>query len=135
MRDFNATKSYLDENRGVSSRMAALADNFGNNPDLNQSLSGIGISVNAQGFLSLNETIFNSALNNDSENVNSVLGSEGLAGQLDRNIDLANYQGDRLFTSIMDFANQRQQDETESLYGNNAAYAQENTPRIFAMFT
>ena len=135
VRDFNATKSYLDENRGVSSRMAALADNFGNNQNLNQSLNEIGISVNAQGFLSLNESIFNAALNNDSDSVNSALGSEGLAGQLDRNIDLANFQGDRLFTSILDFANKNPQDESESLYSNSANYATENTPRLFAMFT
>lgn len=134
VRDFNATKSYLDENRGVSNRMAALARNF-NNANLNETLNGIGISTNAQGFLSLNESIFNYAWNNDSEGVSSALGSEGLAGQLDRNIDLANFQGDRLFTSIMDFANRNAQDESESLYSNNAAYARENTPRLFTTFT
>ncbi len=134
VRDFNATKSYLDENRGMSSRMSALANNF-NNGNLNESLNDIGISTNAEGFLSLNESIFTYALNNNSEGVNSALGSEGLAGQLDRNIDLANFQGDRLFTSIMDFANRNAQDESESLYSNNAAYARENTPRLFTMFT
>jgi hypothetical protein len=132
--DFNATKSYLDENRGVSNRMAALADNF-NNSKLNGSLNNIGISTNSEGFLSLNESTFNDALNNDSESVNSALGSEGLAGKLEKNIELANFQGDRLFTSIMDFANKNAQDETESLYSNNAAYAKENTPRLFTMFT
>lgn len=133
VRDFNATKSYLDENRGVSNRMAALANNF-NNGNLNDSLNEIGISVNAQGFLSLNETTFSNALNNDTATVNSALGSEGLAGQLDRNIDLANFQGDRLFTSILSYAN-NPQDEAESLYSNRANYATENTPHLFAMLT
>lgn len=135
VQNFNSTKSYLEENRGMSSRMAALADNFGGNEKLNNSLNEIGISVNAQGFLSLNETTFNSALNTNSDGVNSALGSEGLAGQLDKNINLANYQGDKLFTSITDFANNQRQDEAESLYGNNANYAKENSPRIFAMLT
>ena len=83
----------------------------------------------------LNESIFNSALNNNPGEVNYVLGSEGLAGQLERNIDLANSQQDRLFTTILDYANQQRQDDAENLYGNNANYAQENTPRIFAMLT
>lgn len=136
VRNFNSAIAYLYENRGVSNLMSALADKFGNNQNLSASLNSIGISVDSQGFLSVNEAIFNSALNNNSESVNNILGSEGLAGQLDKNIDLANYQGDKLFTSIIDYANnQRQQDDAESLYGNNANYAKENTPRLFAMFT
>ena len=132
--DFNATKSYLEENRGISNRMAALADNF-NNGNLNESLNNIGISTNAQGYLSLNESTFNIALNNDSAGVNSALGSRGLASQLERNINLANFQGDKLFTSIMDFANKNVPDESESLYSNNAAYAKENTPQLFSVST
>ncbi len=135
VRDFNATKSYLEENRGMSNLMSALADKFGNNQQLNESLNEVGISVNAQGFLTLNEGIFNHALNNNSESVNSIIGSDGLAGQLDKNINLANYQSDKLFTSITDYANNQRQDDAESLYGNNAAYAKENSPRIFAMLT
>ena len=135
VRDFNSAMSYLQENRGISNRMGALADQFGNNRNLTESLNRIGISVDTQGFLAVNEATLNSALNNNSTSVNNILGSEGLAGQLDRNINLANYQGDRLFTSIVDFANQRQQDDAESLYGNNANYARENTPQIFAMLT
>ena len=135
VRDFNSTMSYLNENRGMSNLMSALADKFGNNVKLSESLNDVGISVNAQGFLKLNESIFNSALNNNPGEVNYVLGSEGLAGQLERNIDLANSQQDRLFTTILDYANQQRQDDAENLYGNNANYAQENTPRIFAMLT
>ena len=133
--DFNSAISYLYENRSVSDRMSALLDKFGNNQSLSNSLNSIGISSDAHGFLSLNENIFNSALENDSEGVNSILGSEGLAGQLDRNIDLANFQGDRLFTSILNYANNGSQNESESLYSSNANYATENTPRLFTMFT
>jgi hypothetical protein len=134
VRDFNSTMSYLNENRGMSGKMAALADKFGNS-NLKDSLNEIGISVNQQGLLSLNETAFTSALNKNSEGVSSVLGNEGLAGQLDKNINLANNQRDRLFTSIIDYANNQRQDESESLYGSNANYAKENSPRIFATWT
>ena len=135
VQNFNSTMSYLNENRGMSSRMAALADKFSENTRANESLNGVGISTNSQGFLTVNETALNSALKNNSGEVNSVLGSNGLAGQLEKNINLANYQGDKLFTSITDFANNQRQDDAESLYGNNANYAHENTPRIFAMMT
>jgi hypothetical protein len=133
--NFNSAISYLYENRSVSDLMSALVDKFGNNQNLSASLNSIGISMNAQGFLSLNEGIFNSALANDSDSVNSILGSEGLTGQLEKNIDLANFQSDKLFTSIMDFAGKNARDDSESLYGNNANYAKENSPRLFTMFT
>lgn len=136
VRSFNSALTYLNENRGVSNLMSALADKFGNNVKLNESeLNEIGISVTSEGFLALNESIFNSALEKDSEDVNSILGNEGLAGQLEKNINLANYQGERLFTSMLDYLNQRYQDDAESLYGNNAAYARENAPRFVAMWT
>ena len=133
--DFNSAIDYLYKNRSVSARLSALADKFGNNLNLSNSLNSVGISMDSKGFLSLNATIFSDALERNSQLVNAIVGSEGLAGQLDKNINLANAQEDKLFTSIMDFANNRQQDEAESLYGNNANYAKENTPRLFAMFT
>lgn len=135
IRDFNSMLTYLNKNRGMSNLMSALADNFGNNKDLTKSLEDIGVSVDAEGFLSLNESILNSALERDADEVSSVLGSEGLAGQLDRSINLANYQGDRLFTSVLEYLNQKVQDDAESLYANNANYAKENTPRFFAVST
>jgi len=133
--DFNSAIDYLYKNRSVSARLATLADKFGNNLNLSNSLNSVGISMDSKGFLSLNASIFSDALERDAQLVNSAVGSEGLAGQLEKNINLANAQEDRLFTSLMDFANNRRQDESESLYGNNAAYAVENTPRLFAMFT
>ena len=136
VRSFNSVLTNLNENRGVSGLMSALADKFGNSVKMNESkLNEIGISVTSEGFLALNESIFNSALEKDSEDVDSVLGNEGLAGQLDKNINLANSQSDRLFTSVLDYLSQRYQDDAESLYGNNANYAKENMPRFVAMWT
>lgn len=135
VQNYNNAVNYLNENRGISNLMSALADKFGNNQTLNQSLNEIGISIDAQGFLALNENIFNQALNEDADEVETILGSEGLAGELEKNINLANYQGDKLFTSIIDFANQNKQDDAESLYGNRANYARENSPRFVAMFS
>lgn len=140
VRDYNATVSYLNENRGVSNRMSALANNLRNSNAINESLRNIGISVNQTGELTINETALNLALNNNSEGVNEILGSEGLAGRLERDINRANAQGESLFPNIVDFARDRQEDAAESLYTartqNTAAYAWENTGRLLsAMFT
>lgn len=140
VRDYNNTVNYLNENRGVSNRMNALANNFNGNRALNESLRNIGISVNPTGELTINETALNLALDNNSEGVNEALGTEGLAGRLERDINRANAQGERLFPNIVDFARQQQEDTAESLYTartqNTAAYAWENTGRLLsAMFT
>ena len=140
VRDYNATVNYLNENRGVSNRMNALANNFRGNNALNESLRNIGISANPTGELTINEAALNLALDNNSEGVNEILGSEGLAGQLERDINRANAQGERLFPNIVDFARQQQEDTAESLYTartqNTAAYAWENTGRLLStMFT
>ena len=140
VRDYNATVNYLNENRGVSTRMNALANNSRNTGVIGESLRNIGISVNQTGELTINEAALNLALENDSEGVNEILGSEGLAGQLERDINRANAQGERLFPNIVDFARNQQEDTAESLYTartqNTAAYAWENTGRLIgAMFT
>ena len=140
VRDYNTTVNYLNENRGVSSRMNALTNSFRYNNPINESLRNIGISVNATGELTIDENALSLALENDSNGVNEVLGSEGLAGRLERDIDRANAQGERLFPNIADFARNRQEDAAESLYTartqNTAAYAWENTGRLLgAMFT
>ena len=140
VRDYNATVNYINENRGVSNRMNALANNFRGNNALNESLRNIGISANPTGELTINEAALNLALDNNSEGVNEILGSEGLARQLERDINRANAQGERLFPNIVDFARQQQEDTAESLYTartqNTAAYAWENTGRLLStMFT
>ena len=48
VRDYNATVNYLNQNRGVSNRVSALANNFGNRT-LTESLNSIGISMNQNG--------------------------------------------------------------------------------------
>lgn len=138
VRDYNATVNYLNQNRGVSNRVSALANNFGNRT-LTESLNSIGISMNQNGELSINENVLARALDNDAEGVNKILGSEGLAGRLERNVDRANAQQDRLFPNVADFARERQEEATENLYAartlNTASYAWENTARLLTMLT
>ena len=136
---FNSAVNYLNENRGMSSRMNALASNFGDNENLTQSLDSVGISVNEDGRLRVNEDRLADALTEDSSNVNAVLGQNGLAGRLDRNVNLANSQRENLFPTIADYAGDRREEPTESLYAaqnkRTAAHNRLNAGRFLNMFT
>lgn len=139
VRDFNSTMSYLNENRGISNRVSALASTFGDKGDLEKSLNQIGISVNSSGELSVNENELSSALSRDAEGVEGVLGSDGLAGRLNRNVNLANYQADKLFANINDYVGGNKEETSESLYSagkmRTAMYAQQHAGTILNMFT
>ena len=134
VRDYNNAVSYLNENR-----LSAPLSSLNQNDDLTKSLSEIGISVNSSGALSVDETTLTDALQNDSEKVGAALGSDGLAGQLDREVDRLNYQGENLFPTITDYANQRESDRAESLYSarnpSTAAYYGIHAGNLLNTFT
>ena len=136
---FNSAVDYLNENRTMSDRMNALASNFGDNENLTQSLDEVGISVNEDGRLRVNEDKLADALSENSSNVNAVLGQNGLAGRLNRNVDLANSQRENLFPSIADYAGDKREEPTESLYAvqnkRTAAHSRFNAGRFLNMFT
>ena len=139
VKTFNSTVDYLNENRGVSNRMNTLATNFGDNDNLTQSLDTVGISVNEGGKLRVNESRLADALSENSSNVTAVLGQSGLAGRMSRNVDLANFQRENLFPTVTDYAGDKRDEPTESLYAvqNNrtAAHSKENAGYFLNMFT
>lgn len=137
---FNSTVDYLNENRGMSNRMNALAANFGDNDKLTQSLDSVGISVNEGGKLRVNEDRLADALSENSSNVNAVLGQNGLAGRLNRNVNLANSQRENLFPTVTDYAGDKREDPTESLYAaktarKTAEHSKENAGHFLNMTT
>ena len=142
---FNDAVTYFNENRGVSDRMSALAGSFGRTETFAEPLNAVGITVNDNGRLTVNETRLADALNENSANVNALLGRNGLAGRLDRNIELATSQRDNLFPSVTDYVNNvdntnnRRNELTESLYAaqlnQTAALARENPSNFVNMFT
>ena len=140
---FNDAVNYFNENRGVSDRMNALAGSFDRTENFAGSLNSVGISFNENGRLTVNETRLSDALNENSANVNALLGRNGLAGRLDRSIELATSQRENLFPSVTDYindANNNRRDElTESLYAaqlnQTAALARESSSNFVNMFT
>ena len=134
VRDYNNAVSYLNENN-FSQRISPLNQN----DELTKSLSEIGISVNSSGELSVNENTLSAALQNNSEKVGETLGSDGLAGQLERDFDRLDRQSENLFPTITDYANQRESDRAESLYSarnmSTAAYYGINAGNLINTFT
>lgn len=135
---FNDAVDYFNQNRGVSNRMSALAVNF-NEARNSEGLNTVGITIGDDGRLRVNETRLNDALNENSANVNELLGRNGLAGRLDRSVELANAQRDDLFTDVTDYVNAERAEPTESLYAlqlnQTAAHAGEVNWRFLNMFT
>ena len=136
---FNDAVTYFNENRGMSDRMNALAGNFRDNENFAGSLNAVGITVGDNGRLTVNETRLADALNENSSNVNEVLGRNGLAGRLDRNVELANSQRENLFPTVTDYVTDRRDEPTESLYAaqlnQTAALARQTTSNFVNMFT
>lgn len=139
VREYNATVSFLNENRGLSGRMSALANSFGGNENLTQSLEAVGISVNSSGQLSVNAEVLSEALERNSNGVTEALGSNGLAGQMNRGANLAEYQSENLFPNIADYSQNRPEENSEYLYAaqnaRTATYANERTGNVLNMFT
>ena len=127
VRDYNNATKYLNEN------------SLNRNEDLKNSLNEIGISVNSSGELSVDKETLTNAIQNDSKNVENILGSDGLAGQLDKDVERVNRQGENLFPSIVDYANQKNSNRSESLYSARnmatAAYSNISAGHFLNTFT
>ena len=134
IRDYNNAVSYLNENK-FSQKISPLNQN----DELTKSLNEIGISVNSSGELSVDEKTLSAALQNNSEKVGATLGSDGLAGQLEKEVDRVNQQSENLFPSIVDYANQRETNLSESLYSARnpatASYYGINAGNLINTFT
>ena len=143
--------SEQDENQTVENAVQNFVKNYNNaaqylnenslnkNEELKNSLNEIGISVNSSGELSVDTQTLTNAIQNDSKNVSAVLGSDGLAGQLDKDVERVNRQGENLFPSIVDYANQKNSNRSESLYSARnmatAAYAGIHAGNLLNTFT
>ena len=136
---YNSVLSYLNEHREMSDRVSALAANFGTNANLQSSLNSIGISVQPDGELSVDGAKLLNALENNADAVNSLLGSGGLTGSLDRNLSLANHQGDKLFPTIEEYRGEQDFEDWENLYAaqtqTTADYAKQKSGKILNLFS
>ncbi len=138
VRDYNSTVSYLNDKRDVSNDFSALADSFGGDKDTENSLNAIGITADSSGNLTVTSGTLARVLQETPKKVDDALGDEGLAGKLDRQINLANHNKDRLFPNIAKFAGRDSADSSESLYsiktGDTAKHYERPEGKLLSMF-
>lgn len=138
---YNSVLSYLNEHREMSNRVSALVETFNTNTSLKTSLGDIGISVGAGGELSVDGAKLLNAMANNSNAVNTLLGSEGLTGSLNKNLNLASYQNqsDKLFPTIDKYSGEEEFEAWENLYAaqtmTTADYARQRAGKILNLFS
>ena len=123
VKEYNSTVSYLDEGRGVSDRFSALASSFKNGEGISGSLDRIGISLNSNGQLSVDKNKLAESLTDNPEGVSKALGSDGLAGRIERKVELASGQTEKLFTPPADALGGGAASSVKSMYSSDSSVA------------
>lgn len=116
---YNSASRFLNGNREVSTRVAALAGNF-SMTYFSHALSDIGITTKASGELSVDTERLTAALRDRPEAVSYALGSGGLTGRAERNLGLANMQQESLFPSVTSMMGGNFGDSARSMYSGRA---------------
>ncbi len=130
MKDFadkyNTASSFLAGNSEVSGRIGSLADSFKDTKYFSQSLSAVGVSVNAStGKLSVDTDRLEKALKESPDQVENALGKSGLAGRTESKVDFAEGQKDKLFPTVNQMMG-GDAETTKALYSGRAMSAQMN---------
>lgn len=97
--DYNGTINFLSDNSSVSKRVSRMAQNFGDTTYRSANYESIGISVNSDGTMKINEEKLANTIAKDPSKVSSVLGKDGLAGKAESHISMAKGQRNNLFPS------------------------------------
>jgi flagellar hook-associated protein 2 len=98
--DYNKVVDFLDENSSKSNKIKSLADSFTSTKDSSKSLSSIGITVESNGKLSVNENNLKDAIGKDYKNVKNILsGSSGTATETYNKVQNAMSNSKNLYPS------------------------------------
>ena len=116
--DYNSAVKFFGDHKDVSNRIGQLATTFGDTTYRAKLYDSIGLTVNSNGSISINEAQLAETIVNDPDKVSSVLGSNGLAGKTENHISFANSQADKLFPTAQ--AMLGDQLDTAALYTGNA---------------
>ncbi len=123
---YNTASSFLAGNSEVSGRIGSLADSFKDTKYFSQSLSAVGVSVNAStGKLSVDTDRLEKALKESPDQVENALGKSGLAGRTESKVDFAEGQKDKLFPTVNQMMG-GDAETTKALYSGRAMSAQMN---------
>ncbi len=123
VKEYNSTVSYFSEGRDVSKRFTALASSFSGNDELSGSLDRVGISVNPDGQLSVDRSRLAESLAENPSEVGETLGANGLAGHVERKVEMASGQTDKLFTPPTEALGGGASSSVKSMYSSDSSVA------------
>lgn len=118
--DYNSTIDFLNENSSVSKRVGRMAKNFGDTTYRSANYNSIGITVNSDGTMKIDEEKLAKTISEDPNKVSRILGKDGLADKAESHISTAKGQRDNLFPSAKSMLGD--QLSAAALY-TNGAYA------------
>ena len=116
--DYNSAVKFFGDHKDVSKRIEQLSTTFNDAGYRANLYDLIGLTVNSNGSISINEAKLAETIVNDPDKVSSILGKDGLAGKAESHISFANSQADKLFPTAQ--AMLGDQLDTASLYTGNA---------------
>ena len=97
--NYNDAIDFFKDNSDVSKRIGRMGTMFGDTTYRQASYQTIGLQVQNDGTLKIDEDKLTKAITENPGKVSSVLGKDGLAGKAEDHISVANNQRDRLFPS------------------------------------
>ena len=95
--DYNSAIKFFSDNASVSKRVERLATTFGDTTYRASNYESIGLTVNSNGSLTINEDKLANAIINNPDKVSSILGENGLATKAEEHVSFANSQQAQLF--------------------------------------
>lgn len=116
--DYNSAVKFFGDHKDVSKRIEQMATTFGDTTYRANLYDSIGLTVNSNGSLSINEAKLAETIVNNPDKVSSILGNDGLAGKTESHISFANSQADKLFPTAQSMLGE--QLDTAALYTGNA---------------
>ncbi|MBR3051990.1 MAG: flagellar filament capping protein FliD [Selenomonadaceae bacterium] len=116
--DYNSAVNFFGDNSSVSKRVEMMATTFSDTTYRASSLATIGLTVNSNGSMTINEAKLAETIVNDPGKISSVLGKDGLAGKAESHVTFANSQADKLFPTAQAMIGD--QLETASVYTGKA---------------
>ena len=97
--DYNSSIEFFQDNNSVSARVGRMAELFGDTTYRAQSYESIGINVQNDGTLAVDQEKLARAIVDNPEKVSSVVGDGGLADKAESHVNVANSQRSQLFPS------------------------------------
>ena len=134
VKKFNNAVSFLNGVSDTSAKISNLANSFSDSKYFSNTLNKIGITVNSEGTLKVNEDQLKTALKENPTSVESILGKSGLAGRADDKVRKAKAQQDNLFPTAAQMMGTSNANVTYSVRATTAQFGYSMVGNLLNMY-